>query len=63
MAAGLLRLSTGNLKAVSEDNMERNSDDFKWDWNTLAHQKMCPETMSEEMIADIITDIEGMIRG
>jgi len=35
----------------------------KLEWNTFEYQKMCRETMSDEMIKDIITDLEGSIRG
>ena len=31
--------------------------------NAFEHQKMCRETMSDEMIKDIITDLEGNIKG
>ena len=35
----------------------------KLEWNTFEHQKMCPETMSDEMVKYIITDLEGSIIG
>ena len=61
---GIVLTDPTDIQFCRDNDIEiKTVDADKWDWNTLTHQKMCPETTSDEMIKDIIADLEGSIRG